>query len=461
MKTRLLWIFVTTTALFSCGIFHAAHAEQWQSGVAKTIITPDNSVWMAGFGTRDHLAEGTLTELWAKALVLDDGLGNRGVIVTLDLVGIGAKLSNKICDQLHSKFGFNREQIALCTSHTHSGPIVGHNLRPSFYDFLDEEQKEAVDDYADTLYVKVVDVVEQALSRLAPSRLSWGSGLATFAVNRRNNLPEEDVPMLRAEGKLKGPFDHDVPVLAVKDINGKLKTVLFGYACHCTTLGVYQWSGDYAGFAQIELEQAHRGCVAMFWAGCGGDQNPLPRRTVTLAKKYGKQLADTVSEVLSTKMPAISPNFSMTYREIDLPLAEHLPHWKIEQDANSKDKKDKYEVSYAKRLLANLNSGQPLLKTYPYPVQVWRLGDVQFVLLGGEVVVDYALRLKSELQGKKTWVAGYSNDVMAYIPSRRVLNEGGYEGGEAMIYYGLPAPWTPNVEKLIVNEVLRQTALRP
>ena len=81
---------------------------------------------------------------------------------------------------------------------------------------------------------------------------------------------------------------------------------------------------------------------------------------------------------------------------------------------------------------------------------------MQFITLGGEVVVDYAFRLKSELSGVKTWVAGYSHDVMAYIPSRRVLQEGGYEGGGAMVYYGLPASWNPAVEETIIRGVLDQ-----
>jgi neutral ceramidase len=111
----------------------------------------------------------------------------------------------------------------------------------------------------------------------------------------------------------------------------------------------------------------------------------------------------------------------------------------------------------AKMLLEDVASGRPLSPTYPYPVQLWLLGkDVQWCFLGGEVVVDFAIRLKAELAGRKTWVAGYSNDVMAYIPSRRVLVEGGYEGGGAMVYYGMPTVWSDQVETSIVEEVHRQ-----
>ena len=104
--------------------------------------------------------------------------------------------------------------------------------------------------------------------------------------------------------------------------------------------------------------------------------------------------------------------------------------------------------------LQRLNAGESLAGTYPYPIQVWRLGSsLILVALGGEVVVDYALRLKQELGSGSTWIAGYSNDVMAYIPSRRVLSEGGYEGGGAMVYYSLPSPWAPTIEERIIEGV--------
>src|SRR5262249_15285394 len=120
--------------------------------------------------------------------------------------------------------------------------------------------------------------------------------------------------------ELKGPVDHDVPVLKVTGSDGKLKAVAFGYACHATVLGFYQWCADYPGFAQTQLEQSHPGAVALFWAGCGADQNPLPRRTVELAQQYGGQLASAVDEVLSGSTKPISGELSTTYQEIDLPL---------------------------------------------------------------------------------------------------------------------------------------------
>ena len=426
----------------------------WQAGAAKIDITPEQPMWMAGYASRDQPARGTLIPLWAKALAMQDSAGQRGLVLTLDLVGIDRQLSQAICQSLQKEHGLQRAQVLICCSHTHTGPVVG-NLRPTHYLQLDADQRALVDQYRLVLKRKIGQVASQALERLAPARFRWGSGRATFAVNRRENRPESDVPAWRTAAKLKGPVDHDVPVLTVQDLAGQLKAVLFGYACHATTLDFYQWSGDYPGFAQRNLERDHPGCIALFWAGCGGDQNPLPRRTVALAEHYGRRLADAVDSVVMTSaMRELAGPLTMNYREIDLPLGTLPSRTELEQNAKSANR---YEAARAKMLLRQIDSGQPLSPTYPYPVASWQLGDgVALVALGGEVVVDYALRLKAELAGTRTWVASYSNDVMAYIPSRRVLREGGYEGGGSMVYYGLPTIWAPTIENQIIRQVHAQ-----
>jgi neutral ceramidase len=115
---------------------------------------------------------------------------------------------------------------------------------------------------------------------------------------------------------------------------------------------------------------------------------------------------------------------------------------------------NKYAAQRATVLLKQIDNGQPLSQTYPYPVQLWRIGPgLTWVTLGGEVVVDYSNQIKNELGAGHTWVAAYTNDVMAYIPSLRVLKEGGYEGGGAMLYYGLPTVWGPDVEETIMKGV--------
>jgi hypothetical protein len=430
-----------------------AAETNWKAGVAKVVITPDKPMWMSGYASRTKPAEGKVHDLWAKALVLEDSSRRRCVLVTMDLVGIPREVSVAVCDEIRKKHGLAREAVMLSVSHTHSGPVVGSNLRAMY--FLEGEQEKLVEEYTKTLQGKLVALVGEALSKLAPARIEWGNGHATFAVNRRKNK-ETDIPKLRELGQLKGPVDHDVPVLAVRDAEGHLKAVAFGYACHATVLPFYQWCGDYPGFAQIALEKAHPDAIALFWAGCGGDQNPLPRRSVALADEYGKRLADAVDAVLAAPMTPLHGDFAAAYAEIPLAFADLPSREQLVKDTTARDK---YVAERARLLLRRIEKEGSLSGTYPYPVQTWRLGDrLTWVALGGEVVVDYSLRLKRELGRGTTWVAGYSNDVMAYIPSLRVLKEGGYEGGGAMVYYGQPTVWGPRVEETIVAAVHDQVA---
>jgi Neutral/alkaline non-lysosomal ceramidase, N-terminal len=427
-----------------------ALAEGWKAGTAAQKITPQQPMWMAGYGSRDHPATGFLSDLWAKALVLEDAQGTRVAVITLDLVGIAPDLADPVTAELRSKFDLPRANVAILCSHTHSGPVVGINLRTLHRDQIDDKQKRLTEHYAADLKKNLVDLVGRAIGTLAPCEVSYGTGTATFAANRRNNK-EPDVPKLRAEGKLVGPFDHDVPVLKITDASGKLTAVLFGYACHATVLAGYEWSSDYPGFAQSALEKEHPGATALFFAGCGADQNPLPRREVPWARQYGEQLAAAVDDVLKETLKPIAPKLEVAWTEVPLDFAHVPTRDEVEKDTKSSDR---YVSARAKLYLEWLDAGKSIPASYSYPIQVWRLGnELALVALGGEVVVDYALRLKEQYGRERTWVAGYANDVMAYIPSRRVLAEGGYEGGGAMVYYSLPSPWAPTVEERIIDGV--------
>lgn len=421
----------------------------WQAGTAKAAITPTASLWMAGYGARTKPSEGKLHDLWAKALALKDPRGKAAVLVTLDVCGVGAEFSNAVRDAAQAQQGLDRDRIVIACSHTHSGPVVGKNLVTMYR--LDDPQRERIDAYAKALVESVGTLIGQAIDDLEPAELSWATGRADFAVNRRANK-EADVPALRESIALKGPVDHDVPVLKVATAAGKLKAIVSGYACHCTVLDGYKFSGDYAGFAMDEIEAKHPGVTALFVAGCGADQNPIPRRSVELATAYGKALAKAVGDVLAGPLRRVEGPLATAYEEIPLKFARLPTRAEVEEAAKSKDF---FTASRARSLLATFEAKGALPETYPYPVQAWSLGDLTWIFLGGEVVVDYSLRLKGNLGSSRTWVSAYSNDVMAYIPSARVLKEGGYEGGGAMLYYGQPSSWADPVEDEIVAAVGR------
>jgi hypothetical protein len=440
--------------LFVLSLGGPALAADFQAGVGRVKITPPPSFWMSGYAARTHPSEGVYQDLWAKALALRDAEGHSAVLVTTDLIGLPRVVSDEVASRVEARFKVARQALVLSASHTHCGPAVRKNLAV-LYDFSEEDRKR-VDAYGDELVDRLVEVVGKALDDLAPERLSVGHGSVGFAVNRREPTPEG----VKIGVNLSGPVDHDVPVLKVTAPDGSLRAVLFGYACHNTTLGgdFYQIGGDYAGFAQAEIERAQPGATALFMMLCGGDQNPNPRGTLDLARQYGQALAAEVGRVMGTALLPVRPPIRTALEVVSLDFASHT-RAVFEQEAASPDK---FRQRRARLMLAAYDEGKPVRQT-PYPVQAIRLGeDLTLVALGGEPVVDYVLRAKKELAGENLILAGYCHDVMGYIPSRRVQQEGGYEAVDNMIYYGQPGPLAETVEETVFAAIRRVTdATRP
>ena len=396
----------------------ADDAASWQAGAASVDITPKELMWMAGYAARKKPADGYAQNLYAKALALRSADGGRMVFVTTDLIGVLRSVRDAVEGRVAERFGLSPHEILLNASHTHCGPE--YRERPG----REAEARR----YQAFLEDQIVEAVGEALRRLGPAELRWGEATAGFAANRRGTPGGRRGPILG------GPVDHAVPVLRVDSPDGNLRAVMFGYACHNTTLSSvadidgeprYEFNGDYAGYAQEFLEQAHPDAVALFMNGCGGDQNPHPRRDMVpgvepleMARHHGRTLALAVEAALNAPL-----------RDVEGPLRSHFADIEL------------------------LRTSDPT-GPYPYPVQVVGFGDdLTLVALASEVVVDYSLRIKRELDGDSSvdatapavWVAGYSNGYFGYVPSARVADEGGYEAG----------PWDRSTEERIIANVIR------
>jgi hypothetical protein len=423
---------------------------EWSAGLARWVITPQTPVWLAGYGTR-RAPEGVLHDLWLKVLALQDGSGQRLVLATCDHMGMSRTIYERLYAKLQRRFGLERAEFMLAFSHNHCGPVLEDDL-VDYYP-LDEEQRRLVARYSAWFEDQTAEAVGEALVDLRPARLERGEGRCTFAVNRREN-PEAQVPRMLAEGiPFRGAVDHYVPVLAIRGGEGELRGVLFGYACHPTTLNFTHWCGDYPGFAQLELEARFPGAAAMFFNACGADQNPLPRRQVALCEKYGKMLAQAAAEVLERPMQPLSRGAGAAFEFVDLDYDELVTWETLKPVAEGQSE---LHARWARRMLALIEAGVEFPTSYPYPVQAWRLGgELLLIGLGAEAVVDYSLRFRREY-GARAWVCGYANDMAAYIPSRRVWEEGGYEGGPHLDEYGRPAwRWAGDVEERIAGAVRR------
>lgn len=387
----------------------------WKAGAATLKVTPQKMLWMAGYAARKKPAEGKVQELFAKALALQDEQGNKLVFVTLDLIGVPQLMRRAVAAEAEKQFKLPQANLVMNASHTHSGP----SLRTAPLTEKDDQRARDAWDYTQKLQSDLVALIGKALTDMQPARLTWNKARCGFAMNRRKDytLPP-DHPNANKAPNPNGPVDHEVPALRVEAPDGTLKATLFGYACHNTSLGFYNWCGDYAGFAQ-EYLQEHRPCfTALFLMGCGGDQNPYPRRSdvvpgvtdLELSMQHGRSLSNAVEMALSVNPRAVTGPIRAAYEEIKLSYA-------------NKKRED-----------------------HDYPVQVIKIGkDLTFITLGSEVVVDYSLRFKREFAGEAgVWVAGYSNDYTGYMPSLRVLKEGGYEAA---------AGWAEDVEDRIAKKV--------
>jgi len=444
---KLVWALTLVLALARPGF---AAAPSWKAGVATTVITPTKSLWMTGFGARTNASAGTLLELHAKALALEDTAGHRAVLVTTDLLGFPANVARNIAARVEKQHGLSRDRLLLNSSHTHGGPALTHPHQMIYGPRATSEQCRDIDDYTRELEGQVVAVVGAALQNLRPARLSFGQGETDFALNRRRKTDQGYVSFI---GNPEGVVDHAVPVLRVDSEEKQLRAVVFGYACHPTALlaNIQQFHGDYAGFAQARLEAQHPGAVALFVQGCGGDVGTSPRGTVELAQKYGDMLAVAVDKAMNGSSRTVRGPLKSAFETVPIAFASPPSREALQAQLQHQNIDRRW---YAQEMLKVLDRDGRLPAEYPYPLQVWQFGqDLTLIAMAGEVVVDYSLRLKKEFGSEKLWVAGYSNDLFAYIPSLRVLQEGGYEGADAMLVYVQPGPFAPSVEETIIRKI--------
>jgi Neutral/alkaline non-lysosomal ceramidase, N-terminal len=421
-----------------------AWSAGFQAGAARMDITPQGPIWMSGYASRNHPSVGVRQPLFARALALDAGSGGRAVIVSTDVIGLPAEVADEVAARVRKQFGIERARLLLNSSHTHTGPVVWPNLA-AMWD-LPPGAEQTLRAYAAKLTSDLVAVTGKALADLAPAQLSFGFGEAGFAINRRQPSPTG----VRIGVNPAGPVDHQVPVIRVAAPDGRIRAVLFGYACHNTTLTgeFYQLSGDYAGVAEAQLESEYPGATALFLQLSGGDQNPNPRSSIELAEQHGRSLAAEVQLVLAGALRPLHAPLRAAWTVTTLTFAEQ-PRAAYGADlANPK-------ASPALRNRARKMLDAPV-RDVAYPVQALRFGtDLTLLALGGEVVVDYALRARREYPGEALIVAGYSNSVMCYIPSERILHEGGYEAVDNLVYYGQPGPFAPGVEARVFEAIRR------
>lgn len=419
-------------------------------GVAKIDITPEFPIMLSGYGNRQQESEGVEQKLWARALAIGEGPG-LAVILTVDNLGVPGSITDEVAARLSRTRGLIPTRLTVCSSHTHTGPYLT-GVAPTLYGReMPPDYSARIDRYTRWLADRMEEAAAAAIDARKPARLHWNQGQVDFAANRR----------LVKEGKATGmgvsdlsPVDHALPLLRVTDVDGAIRALYLTYACHCTTLegSFNRISGDWLGHAVEAIERDNPGVTALIGIGCGADANPKPRGSLDFAKRHGEAIAREVARLLAQPAEPLSGEIVIAEARFPVPFAslpsiEQWRTWSTEPG---------HRGHYARVNLARLERGEKLATELPYRLQTWKFGDrLAIVFLAGEVVVDYSLTLKRILGSDRTWVVGYANDVPCYIPSARVLAEGGYEADDSMIYYNRPTRFEPACETLIVGEVRR------
>jgi neutral ceramidase len=449
MRSRLVaWSFLAFIAIAAVGSGAAfgqnQPAPEWKAGIAQVNITPRQPLFMSGYGNRNKPFERVEADLFAHAVVLEDTTGRRAALVTSDILGLPASVAEPICERIQRSTGLKRDQILLNSVHTHTGPMI--SLDSSEREGLPGPEARKVAEYTRALQDRIVEVVEAAVKKLEPARLSLGSGVAPFVMNRREFTPNGVILGVNP----RGPADRSVPVLRIDGTDGKPRAVLFGAAVHNTTLGgdCYEICGDYSGFAQQYVRARYPGAYAMFMLGCAGDANPYPRGGMAIAREHGDTLGKEVCRVLDGKLQPVRGPLRTAFGKAELPL--QAPPGRAELEKQQAERG--WRAGVARQMLTALDRGETLPRTYAAPLAVWQLGeDLTLVGLSGDVVVDYVYRIEQALGPNRLWIAAYCNDVFGYLPSARVLQEGGYE--TRGLYSGGLGYFAPEAEDVVVRKV--------
>lgn len=432
MKTFLLFVVMSATAL-------CADNGGMSVGVAKVDITPDYAVRLSGFGFRRAESEGVTQPIFAKALAFGDEKAGPAVLVTVDNLCVSMEILEEVGRRL-KKVGVDPSRLTITATHTHTAPMLKGVAPTLFGEAIPPEHQANIDRYTREFTDKVEGAAVAALKDIRPAKVAWGIGEAGFAKNRRTK---------------EGPVDHDLPAMVVRDLEGKPRAIWFSYACHCVTLSNNKISGDWAGFAQAALEKEFVGAVALASVGCGADQNPSSGVTgdkETVCEEQGNQIVAGVKALLEKTKP-LTAKLETRLTPIEIPFE---PRTRADWEGRTTSA-DKAIAYHAKLNLARLDSGDTLPASMKYLIQSWIFGDqLAVVFLPGETVVDYSLRLKTEFDRARLWVNGYSNEGRCYVPSERILKEGGYEGGGAMVYYDRPNRFAPGLEQKIIDAVHAQ-----
>lgn len=429
------------------------------AGVCETNITPPLGVAMCGYAYRPHGCAAIHDELYARALVLDDG--HKAVaILSMDLIGLDFDLVAQVRAGISGQAGLAPEAMLLSATHTHGGPVTRT--------FNAMGPRDAA--YCDLLVRKLVGVTKQAMRHMQPASLAYGHAPVQIGINRRRyGAPGEPTYIGR---NFAGPVMPGVEALVVRDSRNHPFALLFSHACHPTTLGGdnLEVTADFCGYACDRVKQKTAGSVLPFFLqGCGGNINPEPRGSFAWAARHGETLGEAAIEALNCATSLDSHKLDFAETTMPLPVLAPPERTLCEETREEWRRKEKEALArgdsssalfaegmqhYAAFELEALGAPSPT-QTTDFAIQRLRLGKAQFLGLPGEMFVQYALDFAQQAEkqyGGPVFSLAYANGIHGYVPIAADYPFGGYEVDSAYRFYQ-HLMFTPDCERLIREAV--------
>jgi hypothetical protein len=410
----------------------------------RDITPPVGSTTLAGWSSRGgKLSEGKYDELTVRSVALSCQ-GRKGLLVTLDLLGLNRKLNDEISARLSEEFNIPSHRILITSSHTHSGPPSGYIDAP-LLKWLPEG------DYPELLSNAVVDSCREALDDLETCQLYLGRGKCNVGINRRR-LKDDRAYLAPNE---EGIRDDEVIAIKVTRKDGTVKAILFHYACHPTTVYSNYITADYPGEAKRVIErELGEGPVAIFLQGCCGDVRPrlidgerFRSGTIEDSRRFGEELGLEVVKLCQSDPIKLSSHFSSSLKEVELPFAEPLSQEEIREKLASGNER---EQRWAQ---VQLEYGDAAPTSVPFRIQRFNLAkELSLVALEGEVCVGYQIMTKALSDAKLNLAVGYSNGCIGYVPTAQIIGEGGYEG-TSLRDWGAPAVFSTEIENILMEAI--------
>lgn len=433
-----------------------------KAGTARANITP--AVGTIANGGKPSI--GVRSELYAKALVLDDGR-TRAAVVTADVLLLGKDVVTETRAMIEAATGIPGANVMFAASHTHSGAATTMRDRWS--------KIEPDDSYVDSLETKMAGAVAEADSRLVEARIGAGEGVAELNINRWISTPEG----AKWAPNPEGPVDPTVSVLRVDGADGEPLAALVDYAAHAS---VTRWgehfSADYPGYLQSVLEKVYDGKVqAQFVNGASGDLKIkwLKKKEDGSddfaygeddegARRYGTAIAGEALKVFEVIDTAEGGDLSVVSKEVKFPLLPLPPADQVAASLEEKRKKGE-DTAWEERVLPSLRDGTAPTEVTG-EVQVMRLGssggagEIVLAAVPGELFVEIGLRMRAEVACDHLFVVGYANGYAGYLASDRSSREDGdkprYDWHR---FFWYPACFAEGVEPAIIDAVRELVAV--